>query len=141
MVEFALVLGLFLLLVFGVTQFGLAMNATNDETHLADEAARYAAVNYNPATTAGQSLAAWIKAQADTSLSGGGSVCISFPTGTSHIGDPVKVVVTSGTIGWQPLPAIINVLKLADPGLPSTTSGSATMRLETPPTTYGAGCA
>lgn len=141
MVEFALVLGAFLLLVFGVTQFGLAMNATNDETHLADEAARYAAVNYNPSTTAGQSLATWIKAQADTSLSGGGSVCISFPNGTSHIGDPVKVVVTSGTIGWQPLPAIIGVLKLADPGLPSTTSGSATMRLEAQPTAYGAGCA
>src|SRR5579859_5959003 len=85
-VEFALILGLLLLVVFGITQFGLAFNTANDETHLANEAARYAAVNYNPAP-GGASLLSWIKSQADTTfLSSGGTVCLSFPNGT-----PVQV--------------------------------------------------
>src|SRR5438270_9084865 len=43
-VEFALVGVVFFVLLFGVTQFGLALNSANDETHLANEVARYAAV-------------------------------------------------------------------------------------------------
>lgn len=138
-VEFALVLTLFLFLVFGVTQFGLALNTANDETHLADEAARYAAVNYNPATN-GQSLVAWIKSQADTTFSGNGTVCISFPNGTSNIGDPVLVKVTSSVFNWQPLTALDSLVGQTL-GLPTTIAGQAYMRLEAPPTVYSAGCA
>src|SRR3954466_13202404 len=48
LVEFVLVLPLVLLLLFGMVDFGKAFNYWNDETHLANEAARYAVVNKNP---------------------------------------------------------------------------------------------
>jgi Flp pilus assembly protein TadG len=137
-VEMALVSVLLLLLVFGITQFGLALNATNDETQLASVVARYAAVNYNPAS-GGQSLAAWAKTQADSTIvSSGGQVCFSFPNGTSNIGDPVQVIVKT-TMNWQPL---YGLSRLVGGGIPASTviQGKATMRLEAPPTAYGAGC-
>jgi hypothetical protein len=61
-------------------------------------------------------------------------VCVSFPSGTSRVGDPVKVTVTA-TYNWLPF--------LSDrAGLAATTiTGSATMRLEATPTNYTAGCA
>jgi Flp pilus assembly protein TadG len=137
-VEFALVLVVLLLLVFGITQFGLAMNTTNDETQLASAAARYAAVNYNPSST--QTFSAWVKGQAATGLLVNGStVCISFPNGTSNVGDPVKVTV-SADFGWQPLDGLSALLGGSIPAS-STLTGSATMRLEAPPSVYGAGCA
>lgn len=138
LVEFALVSVVFLLVLFGVTQFGLALNSANDETHLANELARYAAVNYNPAPN-GQSLAAWVKSQGDnTFVSGSGKVCVSFPNGTSNIGDPVRVDVQT-TFDWQPL---YGFSQLLGGGIPasSTVSGSAVMRLEAQPTVYSAGC-
>jgi Flp pilus assembly protein TadG len=131
LVEFALVATVLLLIVFGITQFGLALNTANDETQLASEVARYASVNYNPAPS-GTSLATWAKAQADTSmLASGGQICISFPNGTSNIGDPVKVVVKT-TMNWQPLSALASLAHSSFS--PSTTlSGSAVMRLEAQP--------
>ena len=138
LVEFALVSVVFFTVLFGVTQFGLALNSANDETHLANEVARYAAVNYNPAP-GGQSLSAWAKAQADnTVLSGGGQICISFPNSTSNVGDPVKVVVST-TVNWQPLYGFSQLLGRPFPAS-STISGSAVMRLEAPPSVYSAGC-
>jgi hypothetical protein len=138
LVEFALVSVVFMLVLFGVTQFGLALNSANDETHLANELARYAAVNYNPAPS-GQSLAAWVKSQGDnTFVSGSGKVCISFPNGSSNIGDPVRVDVQT-TFDWQP---VYGFSQLLGGGIPasSTVSGSAVMRLEAAPTVYSAGC-
>lgn len=136
--EFALVSVVFFLLLFGVTQFGLALNSANDETHLANELARYATVNYNPAPN-GQSLSSWVKAQGDNSfVSGGGTICVSFPNGTSTIGDPVKVV-ASTTFNWQPVSGLSALLGGAIPAS-STVSGSAVMRLEAAPTVYSAGC-
>jgi hypothetical protein len=142
LVEFALVATLLLLLVFGITQFGLALNSASDETQLASVAARYAAVNQNPAP-GGESLQDWVKSQADTTiLSSGGRVCISFPTnpvtGTSgQIGDPVQVLVGE-TMNWQPL---YGISQLLGGGIPasSTISGTAVMRLEATPSLYSAG--
>jgi Flp pilus assembly protein TadG len=48
LVEFALVLPLFLLLLVGMLDFGKAFTYWIDETHLANEAARFAAVNKKP---------------------------------------------------------------------------------------------
>jgi hypothetical protein len=59
-------------------------------------------------------------------------VCIRFPTKKAEIGEPVEVEVTS-TTNWIP---ILNT------GATSTTiKGTAVMRLEAPPTTYGEECA
>lgn len=135
-VEFALVAGVFLLMVFGITQFGLALNTANDETDLASVTARYAAVNYNPSTS-GQSLQNWAKAQADTALlASGGQVCITtngaVPTGY------VKVTVSTN-FNWQPLAALSRLFRGAFPAT-SAITGSAVMRLEGNPSAYSTGC-
>jgi Flp pilus assembly protein TadG len=141
-VEFALIAVLLLLLVFGIAQFGLALNTTNDATQLASEGARYAAVNYLPG---GTSLQAWVKSQADTGLlSSGGKVCVSFPplpdgsANPGQVGDPVRVTVTTN-FAWQPLNGLSRLTRGAVPASTPLT-GSATMRLEAPPSNYSAGC-
>jgi hypothetical protein len=59
-------------------------------------------------------------------------VCISFPAGSSQVGDPVRVEVTSA---YRPL----RILGLGDDAeIPIR--GSATMRLEKEPTEATAGC-
>jgi len=135
-VELAVVLPLLLLLVFGIVRFAIALNSANDDTHLANEVARYAAVNENPSCTACTTgLAAWGKNQADSHrLKNEGEVCIRFPedaaTKTSaQIGDPVEVVVKQ-PVQWVP------VFKVGPP-----ISRKAVMRLEAAPTTYGKECA
>src|SRR5437588_12608003 len=63
LVEFALVLPLLLLLLFAIVDFGKAINYWLDETHLANEGARWAAVDNWP-TKGTQSLAAFIQQEA-----------------------------------------------------------------------------
>ena len=103
LVEFALVLPLLLLILIGMLDFGKIFNYWIDETHLANEGARYAVVNKNP-SLGGGSLQSYIQQQADTpELRNGGTsavpvgtqVCISFPNGTATVGDPVEVTVTT----------------------------------------------
>src|SRR5439155_20151157 len=79
LVEFGLVLPLILLLLFGMIDFGKAFNYWNDETHLANEAARYAVVNKNP--LGGSSLEAAIKQDADSAelKNGCGGCSIATP--------------------------------------------------------------
>jgi Flp pilus assembly protein TadG len=137
LVEFALVLPVLLLILFGVLDFGKAFNYWNDETHLAAEGARWAVVNSNPGGS--QSLQEYIQQQADSAeLRGLAVVCVSFPnnpdTGSSgQVGDPVTVTVKS-TYTWLPFVS-------SRAGLSPTTSiaGTATMRLEALPTSYSAG--
>jgi len=138
LVEFALILPLLLLILFGVLDFGKAFNYRNDQTHLAAEGARWAVVNVNPGSG---SLQEYIKQSADSAeLRTNAEVCIAFPTnastGTSgQVGDPVTVTVKSN-YNWIPF------LSSGDGGaltLPTTISGSATMRLEALPTSFSAG--
>jgi Flp pilus assembly protein TadG len=142
LVEFALVLPLLLILVFGMLEFGKAFNYWIDTTHLANEAARWAVVNNNPGAG---TLQEYIKSQANTiELRDGGTasipsgdeaeVCISFPSGTDNVGDPVHVTVTA-TYHW--IPFVGDRIGSAN----VTITGSATMRLEARPTNYLAGCA
>jgi Flp pilus assembly protein TadG len=116
LVEFALVLPLVLVLLLGMIDVGKAVNYWNDETHLANEAARYAAVDNSPTknpdgTPTAQSLSAAILGQADTtelknggttSIPSGQTICIWFPNKHSPVqasdyaaGQPVQVVVTT----------------------------------------------
>ena len=132
LVEFALVVLPLLLIAVGIFEFGLALSAQNDETHVASEVARYATVNENPGKSKGQTLQAWGKEQADQkAVREEGSLCISFPNGTSNIGDPVKVEFNDK---WRPLKQTISVLK-------TTIVGTAVMRIEAPPSNYAEGCA
>lgn len=142
LVEFALVLPILMLLLFGMVDFGKAFNYWIDSTHLANTGARYAVVDYNAPGSGSLRLAQHIKSLSDTpELRDGGTdsipspgvrVCIAFPNGAA-VGEPVKVTATTtynlipyigGEIGFGSL----------------TIAGSATMRLEALPTNYGAGC-
>jgi Flp pilus assembly protein TadG len=142
LVEFALILPVLALLLFAMLDFGKAFNYWIDETHLANEGARWAVVNKNPASSG--TLQEYIKSQATTGeLRNGGTpsvlnplqVCISFPAGTSNVGDPVRVTLET-TYRW------LGIITNQVPGLTQTTiRGQATMRIEAPPTNYSAGCA
>ena len=144
LVEFALVAPLLLVILFAMLDFGRTFNYWIDATHLANEGARWAVVNKNPASSG--TLQDYIQGQADTNeLRNGGSssvpsaleVCITFPgvAGTPKVGDPVKVT-ASVEYNWLPF-----LSEQALGGLTSTTvSSSSTMRLEAPPTAYSAGC-
>src|SRR5213592_3080182 len=66
LVEFALVLPLLLLVVLGIVDFGKAFGYKNQETHLANEAARYAVVNGCTACGA-QTINAFVKSEATPS--------------------------------------------------------------------------
>ena len=118
--ELALVLPLLLVLILGMVDLGKAFNEWIDETHLANEGARLAAVGYPAiagtcngatATNPNDCLARYIQESADLSELKSGrtgtayagaqdaaQVCISYPTNpvtSSHgqVGDPVQVTV------------------------------------------------
>jgi TadE-like protein len=149
--EFALVLPWLLLLLLAMIDFGKAMNYWIDETHLANEGARWAVVNKNPGTGSGVSLQQYILDQVETGEEHGDTpgtqptptpgahpaqVCISFPNTTSNVGDPVRVEVTYDYY-WLRYLTSSNYGGL---GPHTQIGGSATMRLEAKPTTFSAGC-
>jgi hypothetical protein len=155
--ELALVLPILLVLLLGMLDFGKAFNEWIDETHLANEGARLAAVNYKPDAgypscpvadpTGG--LGCYI--QRDSSVSelasgrkgnhyappqNGAKVCISFPNvghATPLVGDPVQIVVSTD-YRW------LNYVKSWTGQITTPISGKATMRLEAVPNNYVAGC-
>jgi len=103
MVEFALVLVPLLLIIFGFLEFGVAINAKIDATHLTAEGARYIAVGQNPGLTDPlinpKRMPYYIRSRADTDFLKQAKVCIDYPnnpaTSTSgQVGDPVRVTLT-----------------------------------------------
>jgi Flp pilus assembly protein TadG len=139
LVEFALVLPVLALLLFGMLDFGKAFNYWIDGTHLANEGARWAVVNRNPGSG---TLQQYIQEQATTAeLRDGGTaavptplqICISFPGGTSNVGDPVQV---TASVDYRWLAFLAGRTGVTE----STIVGSSTMRLEATPTNYSAGC-
>jgi Flp pilus assembly protein TadG len=134
--EFALVLPILVLLLFGVIEFGKLFNYWLDEAHLANSGARWAVVDSLPG---GATLQQYIRSQADTSeLRSGAHVCISFPNGTQNVGDPVKVDVVY-TSGVPIVSGLINTFFGGGSPASIRVAGSSTMRLESPPTKYTAG--
>lgn len=145
-VEFAFVLPLLAFLLFGMVDFGRALNYWIDETHLANEAARWAVVNRNPGPSPTLAQSIWEQIitpelkSGSTDASGpvsGARVCVSFidpGTGAvidesgANVGHAVKVTVTSD-FKWRAL------LGFATTSL----KGEAIMRLEAEPTGL-AGC-
>jgi hypothetical protein len=141
MVEFALIVPILLVVLFGMVDFGRAFNYWNNETHLANQAARYAAVNFNPSTS-GQTLQQYIQSLGTTAELRNGSesiaeklkICIDFPSGVKTVGQPVRVRATA-RYSW------LSVLgSLGTPLVDANLTGQATMRLEAVPTKYSEGC-
>jgi Flp pilus assembly protein TadG len=137
LVEFALLLPLLLVVVLGVVDLGKAFGYKNDMTHLANAAARFAAVNSSPTGPGANSIANYVKSTAPNDLQNvGGSVTpvqitFSFPnpvppaTKNHCTGDPVKVTVTSHYT-WLPFLTLHGAL----PSIGADMTSSATMRLE-----------
>ena len=133
LVEFALVLPLVLALLFGIIEFGRAYNYWVDQTHLANQAARFAAVNHRPVS--GQTITQYTKDQGSTSelrdgtgqVGPGLKVCL---TTSGVVGDPVIATATS-TYHW------LSILGVS--AVTSTISADARMRVESAPTTYSSG--
>ncbi len=141
LVEFALVLPVLVALVLGISYFGLALNSASDETQVASEIARYAAVNRNPGkekgvneTEGSETLQAWGKKQAEKSVGANPTVCISFPEGAAT-NNPVRVEFKTEK-HWLPVGTFLDKQTWAKISI----VGSAVMRLEAPPTRYAAGC-
>lgn len=140
LVEFALVLPVLLLLLFGIFEFGRVFNYWIDQTHLANVAARWAAVDRNPGPEGTLQESVRLQANTEELRSGGttsvpepAEVCIVFPDGSADVGDPVEVTV-SVDFNWMPfLGDQIDVTT-------TTLTGAATMRLEQTPSEYAAGC-
>jgi TadE-like protein len=143
--ELALVLPLLLVLLLGMVDFGKAFNEWIDETHLANEGARLAAVGYEIAGCSNANpnvcLAQHVRDSADlpelrsgravdayADAQNAARVCISYPTNPAtnsfgQVGDPVQVTVKA-TYRW--LNYLVNRVSLGETPL----LGKATMRLE-----------
>ena len=136
LVEFALILPALVLLVFGVLDFGKAINYWLDANHLANEGARWVVVKRNPGSPS-LALPAYLRSQADTKeLRNGGTDSVPTPIqfsicyfdgngntgdGNDDVGDRVRV---RGTVTYNWLPV------LGLDAAASTITGSATMRIE-----------
>ena len=138
MVEFAIILFPLLILVAGIIQFGIGLNYWLDMNRIANQGARWAAVNcarggqtppsYNPCADPGPALEDTLKAQAVADgLESAVCVEISFPSGTSGVGDPVKVRLSTPF-------TFVPILQLGTIDL----TASATMRLEQAATDFAA---
>ena len=127
LVEFALVLPLLLLVVLGIADFGRALGYKDDMTHLANAAARYAAVNNSP--NGAHTLAAYIKGTAPSGLQPLiTQVSFNFDPSLNPnhcIGNPVTVTVQA-TYTWLHFLSA----RHAAPTLSSTMTSTSTMRLE-----------
>jgi Flp pilus assembly protein TadG len=132
-VEFALVVPLLLLIVFGILDGARALNYVNDATHLAATGARFAVVNNNPGAADGMTLAEWIKSEGATGeFQDNSTVCIAL-LGTNQPGQPVEVTVE---VDFNWLPFFGNYWDL---DFKNSLEGSAVMRLEQTPTAFSDG--
>ena len=97
MVEFALVSIPLFLLVFGIVDFGRALNYYNNLTQLAGQGVRAAAVDRNPDGT-GPPTATSIQSQLATKYTSSAElraasnhIIVCFTTVPSNVGDPITV--------------------------------------------------
>lgn len=144
MVEFALIAPLFIAIVVGIIQFGVALNFWLDMQRIANQGARAAVVNSwqtCPRTSANtlathaadgctQTLQDYLASQRGANGEDL-NINICFPNGTSQVGDPVKVTVSQRFRFMQIVPV-----------MPSINIGaSSTQRIEQAPGRYaGTAC-
>jgi Flp pilus assembly protein TadG len=129
LVEFAIVLPVLLLVLLGIIDFGRVMNYSDQEQQMAAQAARWAAVNWDPGS---QSIQQYVQTQAlgglgttSGDVTSAAQVYLYYPTGSSNaVGNPIRACVVANV---QLLPMLGSAnLKLAE---------AATMRVETLGTT------
>lgn len=125
LVEFAIVLPILILFILGILYFGRYEDYSNQETQLAEEGARWASVNNNPAAS-GTSLQSYIQSQAQPELQYGSNdvtaakVYLYYPSTSGAVGQPVDA-------------CVVTTVRYPFFGLSSasqTVAQSATMRIE-----------
>lgn len=126
---------LVLLFLFGIIDFGLALNQQNADTNIANVAVREAAVvgtttSVTCGTQTETTLGAWAACESQAMGGPAVSACVgdiststSPMSGTYTTGDPIEVRVTS-SFQW------LHLITGQVSGLSSTIGSSATMRLE-----------
>jgi hypothetical protein len=138
LVEFALILPLFLMIVVGIMQFAIGLNFWLDMQRIANQGARWAVVNEYPGcprsgpnTPCTPTLQQYL-AQSEVAKGENLDVRVCFPT-TAVVGEPVKVIIK------QPL-NFLSVVTFFTPGdgLQVQLTAEATMRLEQTPGRYAA---
>ena len=140
-VEFALLLPFLLLIVFGIVDFGRALNYKNELTQLSNQAARFAVVNKSPADgtspfpgCAGLKSYLSNPANVDTKeiadMIKAGTVQVTVG---STVGQPVSIRLTTN---FPVIPFIGTTIGKSTMSL----AGQATMRLEQVPTFGGGSC-
>ncbi len=125
-VELAIVLPVLLSILVGIMYFGRFENYSIDAQHLASEAVRYAAVDFDPSGS--QTIQNFVLSQAPPELANGSTdvptaakVYIYFPSNSSNtVGNSVRACVTA-TVHFLPL--LGNLTN-------STITQTATMRIE-----------
>jgi Flp pilus assembly protein TadG len=149
-VEFAIILPVALVLIFGVVELGKAASYWLDSSHLANEGARYAAVDSCPlgdcATPDGTAVPLAIKCQAETTqLKNATTVYLQDLTGQPasgpfqvqsgglgtywQKGNAIRVIVAS-TWGVPVLNSVLPLLKAGSHLADIDVTGKSTMRLE-----------
>ena len=100
LVEFAIVLPVLVAIILGILYFSRYEDYSNQETQLAEQAVRYAAVDHNPSSTL--TLQSYVKTLAQPELQYGSNdvspvkVYIYDPTGsTGAVGDTVRACVVT----------------------------------------------
>lgn len=119
MTEFALVLPVFMLIVAGVLAFGRLLFYWIEANHLANETARWAAVDQRPDPS--KTLQQYALDSGGTLEFGDARVCINYlgTNPTPEPGDPIQVQVAKNF-------SFVPILGIA----PITIRGEATMRIE-----------
>jgi Flp pilus assembly protein TadG len=143
-VEFAILVPVLLLIVFGILDFGRAMNYKNELTQVANQVARYAAVDKSPidGRSAFPSCGSVKSYFASSSHVDTPEIATMIQNGTlaitpgSKVGDPVTVKLTTN---FSFLP-FIGSSTFGIGKASSSLSGQATMRLEQVPTFGGGSC-
>src|SRR5438067_3850660 len=144
LVEFALVLPIVLLVIFGIFEFGRAYTYWSDANHMANEGARWAAVNRIPPSNTAPSdtdIKAYLNTQLNTlGFPSGRTLAItcSSVSGTADVGDPVTVSVST-PFSFPLINGMVNALHTIFPVFSAssvtsvTITGTSTMRLEVTP--------
>lgn len=140
LVEFAVVLPVLILIILGITYFGRYMDYTNQMTQLAEEGARWAAVDYNPPGV--PTLQSYLRSQVQGELAVGSSdvsgplaVYIYYPTGNTQTAPAGTYNGTFNLVGNSVRVCIVATVRypfLGTNGITSTIAKSATMRIEAP---------
>ncbi len=119
MTEFALVLPVFMLIVAGLLAFGRVLFYWIEANHLANETARWAAVDRRP--NPAQTLQQYALASGGTVEFSDAKVCINYlgTNATPQPGDPIQVKISKAF-------SFVPILQIA----PIKIRGEATMRIE-----------